>query len=293
VFMDFALHGFRVTIVADTERTAEVSQVEKAVGEIVKTKKGLLQLVSDAKNAEVAIRLDRTGQYLDVRTRGGKPFKIDVKPGDSRFADLLAENLENLHRASNLIAVASRFDSNGVVGLEPAVKIHVEIVILRKGANKAEIVKWPSVNPVLYEGDKVQLKLTNGSESTRVDASVLIVDPDYQITPFYPLKGGQAPKALAPGDSVTTAPATVVGPFGLEKVIVIAMAATSPQVDFTRLAQSGFRERGYNTQTPVAMLLENAMYRKGSQRGITLEAGDLHAMKVIAWRCEEAVKQPK
>ncbi|OWK40384.1 hypothetical protein FRUB_05303 [Fimbriiglobus ruber] len=293
VFLDYSLRGLRVAVVAAAVRAAEVARVKQMAGEIEKSRKGLLNLVPDPRQADVVIRLDENGQHLDLKTVDDVKHPISLKPNDPRFGSLLAENLEKVVRARNFVEAASRYETNGVAGFEPAVKVETEIVILRKGVGPVEIVKQPATNLVLRDSDKVQLRVVNTSEATRVDVSILIVGADFQITSFFPLRGGQVPKALGPGESVTTAPATVRAPFGLEKVIVIAMAGAKPPVDFTLLAQAGLKERGYVSQTPLAQLLENAVYRNGGSRGATPDASKMHTMKVIAWNCQPAAAPAK
>ena len=79
-------------------------------------------------------------------------------------------------------------------------------------------------------------------------------------------------------------------------MIVIAVKSQLPQADFGCLAQPGlaFRRGGDTSKsldTPLGKLLETAMYRNGSTRGVPSTVAGEMGMGVITWHTEPAAKQ--
>jgi hypothetical protein len=126
-----------------------------------------------------------------------------------------------------------------------------------------------------------------------VDVTLLFIDAGYGITAWYPKPGTstdnrlepRAPKnKLGPPDvprSIVTADTT-----GLEHIVLIAVKAEGPPLDFTWLAQPSIAaaravSRG-GTTSPLTALFENAAYRtRGKVAEDTLSP---FAIRTISWK---------
>ena len=73
--------------------------------------------------------------------------------------------------------------------------------------------------------------------------------------------------------------------------MLIAAPANNPPVDFSALAQGGLAlargaDRNQSLRSPLGELLESAMFRTGSSRGLVRLVVDQHAMRILTWRTE-------
>ncbi len=102
-------------------------------------------------------------------------------------------------------------------------------------------------------------------------------------------------KSLAPDETVTTPPPpgeiSNDPPFGPECLVVIAAPANNPPVDFSALSQGGLAlargvDRNQSLRSPLGQLLESAMFRSGSRRGLGRSVVDQHGMRILTWRTE-------
>jgi hypothetical protein len=140
----------------------------------------------------------------------------------------------------------------------------------------------------------ISFRLTNKSPALAVDVTLLYIASDYTIEAFYPAKD-ETGKVLKAGQSLDTPPpwAKVENdpPFGPESLVVIAVKASNPPVDFGAFAQSGIAQarsvdRGNSLRTPLGELMEFAMYRSGARGRMTRSLAEQHGMRVLTWRTE-------
>ncbi len=139
----------------------------------------------------------------------------------------------------------------------------------------------------LQEDDLVAFRLTNRSAAARMYATLLFIDTDYGITPIYPREGELA-VPIDPGSALLSDLQRVTAETtGLEHVVAIAVKAVGALQDFTTLAQDQLqRTRAAGAgQTPLARLLDKALYGAGSEtRGLKQNEVADHDIQIISWR---------
>jgi hypothetical protein len=194
-----------------------------------------------------------------------------------------------IYRARNLVALASRFESERARGAS-AVDVEVEVLRHKNQADRGELFRAPEGGLVFRPGDLISFRVHNKSEAMRVDVTLLVVGSDFEIHAFYPT-ASELGQSLDPGQSLSTPPPwgqiTNDPPFGLENLVVIATPASNPPVDFTPLAQGGLAvARGRGLLSPLGQLLEAAMFRTGTRGPMKRSVTGQYGMRVLNWRTE-------
>ena len=218
----------------------------------------------------------------------------DEPPAEFTLGDLSGEDLnENLNSSLQRIARARQLlkltkqAGTGRRG-KRAVAIEVQLVRYAGGSDPTgEVVAHGNRGRILHPGDKIGFRITNPSQQI-VDVTLLFVDSGYGITAVFPDPGTLDDNRIKPGESVDSARFEVDGEtWGHEQIVTIATKATRRRVDFTALEQptleraAGFRGEG--SDSPLAQLLDSAMYGKGATRGIGHWALNNHAVKLLCW----------
>ncbi|MGH7169684.1 MAG: hypothetical protein ACRELG_05325, partial [Gemmataceae bacterium] len=197
-------------------------------------------------------------------------------------------------RARNLMAISTRFEDQRYRG--DAV-VDVEVKVLRhKSKSKADAgAVWPRPADgwLFHPGDFISFRLKNNSP-VPVNVTLLIVDSDFGIQPYYPkFRKGEVAKSLKPGETIDTPPPwgaiSKKPPFGPECLVVIAVSARNPPTDFAALAQDGLArarsvDRGASLRSPLGELLESAMFRSSSRRGLERPDVEGNRMRLLNWR---------
>ena len=292
VFIDFGLRRLRLALVTGGERSAAAEKVEKAAKQIAAAKGAQIELVENPQRAEWLVRLDQ-GKVALVEASGNRaPFALP-KPEAPDLGRALRRSLEKIYRASNLIALASRFETERYRG-RPSVDVEVELLRHKDRSSRGEVLPRPAEGWTFRPGELISFRIRNRSPSLRVDVTLLIVGADFEIHAFYPRRNDVG-KSLAPGGVLETPPPPgQIGdepPFGMERLVVIATPATNPPANFTALAQDGLEQmraadRSRALSSPLGELLESAMYRAGSCRGLSRSVADRHSIRVLTWRTE-------
>jgi hypothetical protein len=255
VFTDCTLRGFKVAVQAAKSQEAAKERVLKALGPLEEQRISLVRAVDNPRVADWLIRLDGAAPELVEASGNRRPYRLP--PTDSPdFAEELRKALGIVYRARSLLAVAERLQRERA---SSEVDIAVEVV-QRRG--EGEVPRSPD-GWVFRPGDRVSFRLHNKSLLTRVDVSLLIVNPDLKITAFYPPKN-EIGKTLGPGEMWETYAGKIneKPPFGPEYLVALAVPARNPPVDFSLLTQEGLR--------------------RGMER---FEVGNC-AVRVLSWRTE-------
>jgi hypothetical protein len=293
VLIDCALRQrFKVAIVAPKDQEAPRLQLQRALQPLADPKGGLVEQVGDPVQADWVVRLDQ-GKLELVEACGNRvPFALPA-PDSSALGEALRQSVEKIYRARNLVAVSSRFESERNRGAS-AVNVEVEVLRHKDRSAPGEVFPAPAGGRVFRPGDLISFRLHNKSPAIRVDVTLLVVGSDLEIHPFYP-QPNELGQSLAPGQTLTTPPPpgeiSNDPPFGLEHLVLIATPASNPPADFTALAQGGLPlaraagPRG-NLRSPLGQLLESAMFRTGSRRGLGRSVSAQHGMRVLSWRTE-------
>jgi hypothetical protein len=293
MLIDCALRRFKVGIVAPAGDEASRLQLQKACEPLGDSRTGLVKLVDDPRHADWIIRLEKNKLELVEADGNGSPFPLPA-PDSSNLGNVLRQSIEKIYRARNLVAVSCQFESERARGAS-AVDVEVEVLRHKNQSDQGDVFPAPEGGRVFRPGDLISFRLRNESQAARVDVTLLVVGSDLEIHPFYP-QANEVGQSLDPGQSLSTPPPWGVisndPPFGKEYLVVIAVPANNPPVDFTALAQGGLTlarsvDRTRGLQSALGQLLESAMFRTGKRRGLARSISAQQGMRVLAWRTEK------
>jgi hypothetical protein len=290
VFIDYGLERLKLAILSSTADESARGNLLRAVQPLAAGRGGLVELVNNPSDAVWIIRVDKG--HVGLVEASGSRVAFPLPSADNpALVDALRQSLERVHRARNLVRLASRFDRERERGVL-AVDVGVEVLRHKNPADPGDVYPEPPGGWIFRPGDLISFRVTNKSKALRVDVTLLIVGSDLAIGSFYP-KPTELGQSLDPGKSLTTPPPwgqiSQDPPFGPETLVVLAAPAGNPPVDFTPLAQDGLpRARSADTsrslRTPLGELLETAMFGASSRRGLTPEVVQEHGMRTVSWR---------
>jgi hypothetical protein len=133
-----------------------------------------------------------------------------------------------------------------------------------------------------------------------IDVTLLYVDSAFGIGCLFPQ---DELNRLRPGDSLAV-PARITGDTaGLEHLVLIGVRATEGQpLDFSALAQPSLekaenveRTRGGpagGLKSPLGKLFQNALYGRGTTRGVQRDELDDHTLKLFSWQIRAEKRPP-
>jgi hypothetical protein len=274
VYTDYGLNRFKVAIQAAKGQEHLGRLVQGALGGLRNAETGVIQLVDDLRSADQVIRLVGEEAYL-VEASGNRPPHPLGPVRSEQFARRSRDALEVLYRARNLVAASEHLERTHPQG-QDSINLAVEVVCNGKALPR------PPGGWVFHPGDEVAARVRNVSRSARIHVHLLVVNPKGKIQLMYPGEG-ESSKLLEPGQVLVTETGGIEPPFGREHLVAIATLARNPPVDFGALLQPGLADRGFSSTSPLAQLLERALYRVGSRSGLSnTEAGE-HAVRLLSW----------
>ncbi len=290
VFIDYRLRRLKVAIQVPDGQEASRQVLWKALEPIADARTGMVELVKEPRLADWLLRSDQDRVELFEASGNRPPFPLP--PLNSRLlGESLRQNLEKVFRARNLVTLASRFEAERYRGGSD-VDVAVEVLLQKDRSSPVEVMSAPPGGRVFRPGNLISFHVRNQSRSTRVDVSLLIVGTNLRIYAFYP-EANELGKGLNPGELLTT-PSGVIKenpPFGPECLVVIAVPAKNPSVDFTSLAQSALPlSRGndvdQNPRSPLHELLDSARLATKSRAGLEQSTVDEYGLRILTWRTE-------
>jgi hypothetical protein len=292
VFIDYGLRRLKLALQIPDRLAASRQDLQRALQPIAEEKHGLVEWVKDPREADWLLRPDQHRVEL-VEASGNHPPFLLPPPESRMLAEELRRNLQTIFRARNLVAVASRSEAERFRG-GAGVDVDIQVLLQKELSAPVEIMSIPSGGLVFRPGNQISFRVRNDSHGTRVDVSLLVVGTDFRIHPFYP-RANELAKDLDPGETLTTPPGEIDKrpPFGPECLVVIAVPARNPPLDFTYLAQGGVplaRDGASDrkVRSPLQDLLETAMFQTGTRRGAlrVLLAADQYGLRMLTWRTE-------
>ena len=292
-FVDYGDMKLRVALDSKNDAGGMIDpETKKTLVEICGKLQGptsLIEIVDDPKKSNWIVRavgIDRvvlipaagwaasTTASKDAAAFG--PAKINEKLGE-----WLEASLSGIARAENLKAIVCRDD--GVVG-DAGAKFEVELTV------NGNITKWPDPNILLFNKDKVSLRLKNVGR-VGIDVTVLYLDSAFGIDCLFPDKQRGDFNRILPGEKsapmVFTATSKTVGQ---ENLLVIAVKSQGEAVDYSGLAQKSLDKytRDVNSRgkpRPLDSLLKKGAYADGNTRGLSRDEDDApQSMKMITWQ---------
>lgn len=268
-------------------------EVTNAFRMLPQEESGLFRLVDDPPTAHFVARVSPAGPELQVAS-GNRPRIPLLALDEERFGEDLTQKLRAIRRAHTLIDVGVRLEAERA-GSSAGSEVKIEVIRHADRADPGQVVEQPPGGWVFRPGDRISFRVTNTSQTRRLEVTLLIVDPDYRIQLFHPARN-EVNKALEPHTSFTTGAGTITDepPFGPETMIVIVTSPTSPPVDYGLLVQPGLRTarpRGEVLHSPVALLLDRGMHGNGSRTGLTRAEISDQGARVLRWRTEAMPKK--
>jgi Caspase domain len=277
------------TILAETLKAA--SARPQALAEFVKDPGRARWLVESRSGQAYLLPVD-TARLADGQPRGGGPARPRFGPLALRDPKRLAETLGHIGRAQNLLRLAgSGLDE--VARGSADLRVRLELMRFQGRDDRTGKPLRPSghTNLVLNPGELVAWRVTNQGREA-IDVTLLFIDSGFGITSLFPQGGTTTDNRLQSGEQLTTRRFTVnAKTIGAEHVVLIAVRADNRQpIDFTWLAQTtleqAVRTRGAAAAgSPLAPLLEYALYAKGTERsrGLTEEVASAHQFRLLSW----------
>jgi hypothetical protein len=280
---------------------SEIDQLRQALAPLEKETGSLVQLIADLRQATWRLQVDGEQCFLVPRSgllqRGGDsekaasegplfgPFDRDPKT----LLPALRMQLGRIAQAQALINLTEQ--PAGELAQDPdAVSIGIDMVRFKNLADKTGEVLHPGTGIELRAGQRVAFRLKNTSQRAAIYPTLLFIDSRYNITPIYP-EEGEVVESLPHGESLTTVVQRVTAKtVGREQLVAIAVEANGPPVDFSGFAQSSLQEerdvksdRGEMLRSPLGQLLEQALYRTGTARGMERADIEQSALGHIVW----------
>ena len=282
----------------------EIARLAALLKQLAANKTVPIELVEDPRQSRWLVRVNRDGAYLiatpalaNTGEQAKNPKKYPVRAGGDS-GPMLEQFFTTVGRAENLLRIASDTDLAGK-------DLDVGLAVYEKDAN-GDYLRDPSGKKrlltldrakevVIHDADEIEFQLRNlGREP--FDVSLLYVDDDYTISPFFPNPGTTTNNTIQPSDgrSGTLLPLSFrmrVDSEGSEHFVIFAVKTRGgPAVDFGSFAQPSLAEarevggRGANAlQTPLGQLLSQLMFQ--GQRGvIQMSEVDSLAARVIPIR---------
>jgi hypothetical protein len=240
VFIDYGLRRFKVAIQAPDQQQTPRQQLQKAVEPLTDGKRGLVELVSDPRQADWLVRLSH-GKVELIEASGNRPAFPLPSPENTSLAEALRQDMEKVYRARNLLALSGRFEVERYRGSTP-VDLEVEVMCQKDQSAPSKVLPAPPGGWVFRPGDHISFRVHNKSPSVRVDVTLLIVGSDFRIHAFYP-RLDEVGKSLSPGEMLTTPSGEIneEPPFGPEYLVVIAVPAMNPPWISRPWLRMGFR----------------------------------------------------
>lgn len=265
----------------------------------------LLRVVEDRAQAEWLIRV--ANQQVSLAPAGGVlapasaavPAWFGPAPLDDQIVDWLEDSLRRVARVQNLLALSAH--GCGVVDTGQGLDVHLELLRYQPGPDgqptQPEAVPWDN-GWRLHVGDIIGFRVANrGAEA--VDVTLLFLDADYGIIPFFPRVSSAGQNTWQPREQrIVPRRAKVEEAAGPEHMLLLAVRAENPAepVDFHCLAQPSLeRTRGNpaiarGLDTPLGRLLRQAVFADGQTRGLgDVELGS-YAVRRLTW---EVVREPR
>ena len=291
----------------DDDQAVQLARIRKSLKKCESGTSAVFRLVDDPEVAEWIVQFREDDLILlpaDVASIASPlpdqvpAFLIRTTPAGA--ADELVRALTNISRARNLIAIEStgppgrsagtgsdRYDNFGQV------QVDVRMLLLAdRFDRKGTPLEWQRRDVELEHGQWVTWELTNRGNET-VDVTLLFIDSHYGIEPLFPRPNRASDNRLLPGRSLRLPPARINASTsaGLEQLVLIAVAAKGPPVDFSILAQPSLDLATNRSSddtgalaTPLGKFLKTACYGSGGTRGMDSPDMEDYQVKTIPWR---------
>jgi hypothetical protein len=209
-------------------------------------------------------------------------------PLDDGLEAWLDEHLRRIARAQNLLRLVQPSAAKPAVG--KAVDVEVQIVRTPAGSTTRVLLDPRAPAAALSAGDQLECKVHNRGADP-ADVTLLFLDSGFGIQCVYPVSGTATDNRVYAGESPLAFSATINDKTaGLEHLVMIAVPADGPMVDFGVLEQptlattrSG-KSAAPGLASPLGQLLETAMYGRGTTRGRDTSQFDKQQITLFSWR---------
>jgi hypothetical protein len=225
----------------------------------------------------VAPRSPKSAQPADAPPR----FRAGSMKGGALASDM-ADALQRIARARNLMRLAENVGESGNVGLD------VELIRYESETSKpGRPVRYEVEGPSLVVGEWAAFRMINTGK-VPLDVTLLFLDSSYGIESLYPLKDQEIDNRIQPGQQAMTMRFEVTATtLGDEHVVAIGVPAQGPRTSFGMLRQpslEAMKTRGA-PRSPLEELLDSDLYGVGTRSGsLNLSGGVRHTVRLLSWR---------
>lgn len=274
---------------------AGAATISTAIAELKQSQR--LELVADVKQCDWFIRPTVAGAVLIPAARwsqeDGNAAAFGPYEYDERLGSLLLDRFQRIAQAEGLKRIAA-----GDSPFAAPAKLQIEVDLLRAtdAEKPAETVDWKSQDTVVYDGQRINLRIRNPND-VPVDVTILYIDSEFGINCLFPVDSGD--NRLEPGkDHLTERFKVQATTTGQEHLVVLAMEGEGDPIDLGVLAQPSLEKapktRGKDPlATPLGGLLARSMFRKGKTRGESVSARGAYAQAIITWQVKGAGGEEK
>jgi hypothetical protein len=200
----------------------------------------------------------------------------------------LDEHLRRIARAQNLLRLVQA--DGGKPGGKQAVDVEVQIVRTPPGAPDGAPLDPRAPAATLRAGDRLECKVHNRGADP-ADVTLLFIDSGFGIQCVYPVAGTATDNRVYAGETPLAFTATINDKtVGMEHLVMIAVPADGPMVDFGVLEQPtltmhrGGEVAAPSLESPFGQLLKSAMFGQGTTRGRETAQLDKQQISLISWR---------
>lgn len=288
----------------DAAVTQEMARLSALLKQLAAGKKAPIVTVDKTAESSWVLQVGRGTAHL-VRTAAlsnsgeasRKPRNYPVPLGD-KSAAALERFFTIVGRAESLLQVAGDPD---LTGKDLGVSLRVfekdaRGEYIRDSAGKKRLLTLDTTKEmVIHNNDEVELRLTNQGRE-QFDVSLLLVDGDFKIQPFFPQPNTTTNNAIKPAsESADESTLPLKFTYGVDaddqdRIVIFAVKRREgPSVDFSSFAQSSLAEaaeiggaRGVQARnTPLGRLLSQRMYEGGQRSVLQMSDADSISAKVL------------
>ncbi len=285
-YVDAGLRKTRIAVdVGDPALRRKIEQLLEKLA----PRNALLALATQRTAADWIVHEQDAECYLEPATgfdpRDAGSARFGPAPAADQLEAWLDEHLRRIARAQNLLRWVRPSGANEKAR---SIDVEVQLTCTPAGDQEARPLVWQQQGTTLKAGDRLACRVHNRGADP-VDVTLLFVDSGFGIQCVYPVPGTATDNRVYPGESPQAFEAAINDQTaGLEHLVMIAVPADGPPVDFGVLEQPtlattrGTTSRGMGS--PLGQLLETALYGRGTTRGSDAAQLDKQQIGLYSWR---------
>ncbi len=300
---------FRLAMAVDTAAQGDVQSLEgrdrlkTCLANLAKSENSFVQIVTPSR-ASWLLQIKSGDVYLtpansagSARVPSNQPLTKSYYgpvPLNEGFSNWLEERTRRIARSQNLIALADTAGATSTASLGELELLHLKS---GQGIPSDDDADWAAIHDDgdvhLHAGETVGIRINNkGDGAVDIDATLLLVDSDCGIEALFPDLSGAGRNRIPAGKAPIVFRARATLSHGREHLVMISVASNREPLDFSSLAQPSLlstrgRENESGSQSSFQQLLDSALYRQSTIRGLSSVDAKRSEMRMISWRVVE------